>query len=1543
MKNRYLKTIGIVGALFIASLSFGQQKQQPVPNFVNPFQSKSSNVKGHVIAPSNNNETMSIQQPKIEVVNGSFSANLEKERLTKENAVAQMPSWFGLSQNHTFQQVSERTDELGITHTNYQQYFKGFLVEGNLVMLHSKNGKLTSLNGQVAEFENIEMIQTLTGEQALSTAKNYLKVTELINNYPIETVITRIPSENGTITKLAQKVRIDSYNPFIMCYVYIDATTGSVLNKINLIAHADVPGTAQTLYSGSQSITVDNYASGSYRLRETGRKIETYDATNATGLTTSGFTGSTDFTNNSTTFNGVPVLSSFSIATVAQSWWYTSFADELPDLYIKIKDGSSQTVFTSNYVNNSNPPLTFNNLSIYINNAVGGDDFGGSYTINASVGTQTWSGSGNNGSYVIANSGDPALDVHWGMEESYDFYLNTFNRNSFDGAGSLIKQYLNIPSSIVNTMPNNAFATYAPYNIMGYGLGDGVTMSPVVGLDVEGHEFTHLVVNNNGNGGLVYQGESGALNESFADIFGTCIEFYSGVNADWLIGEDVMIGQPFMRSMSNPNASQNPDTYNGLHWANPNNLDYDNGGVHTNSGVQNFWFYLLCQGGSGTNDLSNSYSVTGIGITQARAIAYRNLVTYLSPNATYMDAYNGSLQAAEDLFGNPSPQYTAVKQAWYAVGIGNNPNNFCSGTTSLTAPSGTITDGSGSVNYDNNANCKWVIAPVGASQISLTFTAFDTEANYDTVYDGPDETFPVLATWWGNTLPPVINTTSGVGAMCVRFTSDFIQAAGGWSANYQAYGNTPNCGGGTILSTPTGSFNDGSGGSNYGNNQQCYWFISPPCASSVTLSFSQFNTEQNYDGIVVYSDLAGTNQLAVFTGTTIPSSITSNTGVMLVVFFSDYIISLQGFTANYTSTGSAYCSGTTNLNTSDYATFTDGSGGNNYCNNQDCKWLIQPPQATSVTLNFTAFELENASSDGTIYDAVEVYDGTTTSATLLGRFTGNNLPPTITSSGGSMLVRFISDLEENKQGFSAYYTSTQNPYCTGTTTNLTSQSGTFADGSASNNYANNTSCYWLIQPANTTAITLSFSAFNTELNYDGVIVYDGANNTAPVLGQFSGTSIPNTVTSTGGSMYVEFLSDPIVRGQGWTANYTSTVPPTAAVLSGSATICAGASTNLSLAVTGGTAPYTVTVTDGTNNYTATGASPVSIPVSPTATSTYTIVSVTGGATGTGNTGTATVTVTPSSTNTTTVTACNNYAWNGTTYTSSGVYTGTTTNCVTQSLNLTITPSSANTTAATACDSYTWNGQTYSSSGVYTGTTTNCVTQALNLTITPSSTNTTTATACGTYIWNGQTYSSSGVYTGTTANCVTESLNLTITPSSTNTTTATSCDSYLWNGTSYTTSGVYTGTTANCVTESLNLTINPNTSCSISQTALDSYTWPVNSQTYTTTGAYTTVIPNAAGCDSTITLNLTMSFTGINDLSTSKLSVFPNPTNGDFTITGLELLGSVSSLSLTDMNGKVVKVLDTKATKFSMASIKPGVYFLNIITGNKEEVLKIVKE
>lgn len=1161
MKNSYVNLSLVFGAILTSLVAFGQTKNQFVPNFVNPLQKKSNPFAQNTLAPQTNNNIGDEQNTvlKIKTENGSFYKNLEHNNLQTRDLIKDFDKMFDLNSSHSFQQISEKIDALGYTHTNFQHYFNGIPIEGNIIMLHSKNGIASSINGQVTNLLTLETIKLITDKDASTIAKNYVKVTNLINEYPIETVIISLPQQSGTSCKFAYKVRIDSYSPLIMCYVYVDAKNGEVLNKINLIAHADTPGTAQTLYSGNQPITCDSYT-GAFRLRETGRKIETYNATSATGLTASGFTNSSDFTNTSSTWSGIPQLESFTISTVAQSWWYTAFADEIPDLYIKVKDGSNQVVYTSNYFNNTNPSLTFTNLNLLLTDApytievwdydaIGGDDFGGSYNISITTGTQAWSGNGNNGTYVISSTGHPALDVHWGMEKTYDFYLSVFNRNSYDGNGSIIKQYLNPQLNTVQSvfgssagLPNNAFAAPAPYNLMVYGMGDGQYMNPLVGLDVEGHEYTHMVVANNGNGGLTYEGESGALNESFADIFGVCVEFYSGINADWLMGEDIMVTAPFLRSMSNPNGGDQPDTYNGLLWSNPNNLSNDQGGVHTNSGVQNFWFYLLSQGGSGTNDLANAYSVSGIGINQARQIAYRNLTTYLTPNATYMDAYYGSLQAAQDLYGNPSVQYNAVRQAWYAVGIGNDPNNFCSGTTSLIAPSGTVTDGSGTANYNNNANCKWVIAPPGATQISLNFTSFDTEADYDTVfvYDGPDESFPILAIWWGNTLPAVINTTPGAGAMCIRFSSDVSNVGAGWSANYTSIGVNPSCDGGTIMASPSGTFNDGSSGGNYGNNQLCYWFIAPPCATSVTLSFSQFNTELDYDGIIVYDDLAGTNLLGVYTGTSIPGVITSSTGKMLVVFVSDYSTTLQGFTANYTSSGSAYCTGTTTLNTADNGSINDGSGSNNYCNNQDCMWLIQPPQATSITLNFTSFDLEQASSDGqTIYDAVAIYDGNNTSAPLLGTYTGNNLPPAITSTSGSMLVRFYSDIEETKQGWSANYTSTQNSYCSGNIS-LTAPSGNFSDGSNTNDYANNSDCSWLIQPSNASSITLTFSAFNTELNNDGVIIYDGANNSSPVLGQFSGSSIPPTVTSTGGSMYVEFLSNPSQRGQGWIANYTST-------------------------------------------------------------------------------------------------------------------------------------------------------------------------------------------------------------------------------------------------------------------------------------------------------------------------------------------------------------------------------------------------------------------
>ena len=118
--------------------------------------------------------------------------------------------------------------------------------------------------------------------------------------------------------------------------------------------------------------------------------------------------------------------------------------------------------------------------------------------------------------------------------------------------------------------------------------------------------------------------------------------------------------------MSNPNAYQQPDTYKGTYWYTGTS---DNGGVHTNSGVLNYWFYLLAHGGSGTNDKGTSFNVTGIGIDKAAAIAYKTLTTYFIPSSQYGDARRLSVKAAQDLYGVGSTEATQTTNAWVAVGV----------------------------------------------------------------------------------------------------------------------------------------------------------------------------------------------------------------------------------------------------------------------------------------------------------------------------------------------------------------------------------------------------------------------------------------------------------------------------------------------------------------------------------------------------------------------------------------------------------------------------------------------------------------------------------------------------------------------------------------------------------------------------------------------------------------------------------------------------------------------------------------------------------
>ncbi|MES2702563.1 MAG: M4 family metallopeptidase [Bacteroidota bacterium] len=266
-----------------------------------------------------------------------------------------------------------------------------------------------------------------------------------------------------------------------------------------------------------------------------------------------------------------------------------------------------------------------------------------------------------------------ALDAHWAGEKVYDYFLTEHGRLSWDGADGILLQYVHYSNNYNNAYWNGVAMTY--------GDGTGITaggFSPLTSMDVTAHEIGHGVCEATAN--LIYEKESGALNEGFSDCWGATIEQWSNpYEADampknpWEIGEE--IGTEPLRSMNKPLLQGQPNTYGSTNWFNVVGCTPGGGndqcGVHTNSGLLNYWYYLLVNGGSGTNGIGNAYVVNPLGWTKSGAILYQTELA-LSSTATYADARTASINAATILYGACSPELQCVTSAWYAVGVGAN-------------------------------------------------------------------------------------------------------------------------------------------------------------------------------------------------------------------------------------------------------------------------------------------------------------------------------------------------------------------------------------------------------------------------------------------------------------------------------------------------------------------------------------------------------------------------------------------------------------------------------------------------------------------------------------------------------------------------------------------------------------------------------------------------------------------------------------------------------------------------------------------------------
>ncbi len=250
------------------------------------------------------------------------------------------------------------------------------------------------------------------------------------------------------------------------------------------------------------------------------------------------------------------------------------------------------------------------------------------------------------------NNQQIAVSAHFNAGEAYEYFKSEFGRESINGMGGNIVSIINVTEPNGQGMDNAFWNGYAMF----YGNGDFAFTSPLAkSLDVAAHEMSHGVIQATAN--LEYYGESGAINESYADIFGAMVD---GDGSDWLIGEDVVNTGIFtggaLRNMQDPHNGQSTNNFNDG-WqpkkvSEMYNGQEDNAGVHWNSGIPNHAYYLFA---------------TEVGTHKAERVFYRALENYLTMSSQFVDLRIATEQAVQDLYGQA--ELNALQNAFDQVEI----------------------------------------------------------------------------------------------------------------------------------------------------------------------------------------------------------------------------------------------------------------------------------------------------------------------------------------------------------------------------------------------------------------------------------------------------------------------------------------------------------------------------------------------------------------------------------------------------------------------------------------------------------------------------------------------------------------------------------------------------------------------------------------------------------------------------------------------------------------------------------------------------------
>ena len=283
-----------------------------------------------------------------------------------------------------------------------------------------------------------------------------------------------------------------------------------------------------------------------------------------------------------------------------------------------------------------------------------------------------------NSDNTVFNSGTASLShaagvsAHDYQRKTLDYYWDNHGYAGPDGNGKRSISVINYGSG-GGISQNNAFYN-AGIDAFSYGIAGGSYRPFCAAQDIVTHEFTHAFTAH--TSGLIYENESGAMNESISDVFGYFVEAEFQNGGDWTEGEDIRINGGASRSFSNPPTYGDPDNINHPYFVpftnNPDMFSNDNGGVHSNSGITNKILYLVVQG-------DDHYGIQIDPLHENIDIA-RNIASdiwfnwnryYLNPEDDFEIGRQKMLQATVDLFPNNTPVFQTICNAWASVGLGS--------------------------------------------------------------------------------------------------------------------------------------------------------------------------------------------------------------------------------------------------------------------------------------------------------------------------------------------------------------------------------------------------------------------------------------------------------------------------------------------------------------------------------------------------------------------------------------------------------------------------------------------------------------------------------------------------------------------------------------------------------------------------------------------------------------------------------------------------------------------------------------------------------